>query len=149
LSPASGAELRRRALALLARREHSRAELAAKLARYAASQAALARLLDELERCGALSDARYAETRARALARRYGTERIRRELRAKGVDEALARHAAAGDEFERARAILARRYRTPAATLAERARRARFLRSRGFSFETVRRLLALPSADAD
>jgi regulatory protein len=146
---ASGAELRKRALALLARREHSRAELAARLAPRAESEAALAALLDDLERRGALSDERYAEARARSLARKYGAARIRHELRAKGVAEALVERAAAGDELERARAILARRYAQPAATQEERARRARFLQGRGFSHDTIRRALSLSSADAD
>lgn len=146
---ASGAELRKRALALLARREHSRAELAARLAPRAESEAALAALLEDLERRGALSDERYAEARARSLARKYGAARIRHELRAKGVAESLIERVAAGDELERARAILARRFRAPARTLEERARRARFLRSRGFSHDTIRRALSLSSADAD
>lgn len=146
---ASGAELRKRALALLARREHSRTELAAKLAPRAESEAALAALLDELERGGQLSDERYAESRARSLARKYGAARIRHELRAKGVAESLIERVAAGDELERARAILARRFRAPARTLEERARRARFLQRRGFSHDTIRRALSLSSADAD
>lgn len=146
---ASGAELRARALALLARREHSRAELAAKLAPHAGSQEALAALLDELERRGELSDARYAESRAGALARKYGAARIRQELRAKGVAEALIARVVAGDDLERARAILARKFRTPATTLVERARRARFLQGRGFSDDTIRRALSRSSAEAD
>lgn len=146
---ASGAELRKRALALLARREHSRAELAARLAPRAESEAALAALLDELERRGQLSDERYAESRARILARKYGAARIRHELRAKGVAECVIARVAASDELERARAILARRFRAPARTLEERARRARFLQNRGFSHDTIRRALSLSSADAD
>ncbi|MCX7962631.1 MAG: RecX family transcriptional regulator [Burkholderiales bacterium] len=145
----SAAALRRRALALLARREHSRAELAARLAPEAASPAALAALLDELERGGLLSDERYAEVRARRLARKYGAARIREDLRAKGVPAPIVERFAAGDELARARAILARRYRGQAATREERARRARFLLGRGFSRETVRRALALAAEETD
>ncbi|MDW8469960.1 MAG: RecX family transcriptional regulator [Burkholderiales bacterium] len=148
-SPRESAALRRRALALLARREHSRAELAARLAPEAASPAALAALLDELERGGLLSDERYAEVRARRLARKYGAARIREELRAKGVPAPLVERFAAGDELARARAVLARRYRGQAATREERARRARFLLGRGFSHETVRRALALAAEETD
>jgi regulatory protein len=46
------------------------------------------------------------------------------------------------DETERAKAILARKYRTPAKTREEHARRARFLQSRGFSYDTIRGVLA-------
>ena len=56
-----------RALACLARREHSRAELARKLASHAESADALTALLDDLESRRLLSDARYAEMRLRDL----------------------------------------------------------------------------------
>jgi len=131
---------------LLARREHSRAELSRKLAQHADSPEALERLLDELTQKRQLSDERYAEARARQLARKYGAARIVDDLRAKGVAEETAAGVAAGaraDELERARAILARKYPSPAATPEERARRARFLQSRGFSHEVIRRVVII------
>src|SRR6266704_794424 len=76
--------LRERALRLLARREHSRAELAGKLRRYAAPEEDLEILLDDLSRRKLLSDERYAESRTHALSRKYGAARIAHELRAKG-----------------------------------------------------------------
>lgn len=145
--PDSPDELRLRALRHLARREHSRAELARKLAPHAGSPQALTQLLDALLVKGQQSDERFAEGRARVLSRKYGPARIRHDLRAKGVDEALARSVLPADELERARAILARRYGAPAASPAERARRARFLQGRGFSAEIVFRLLRLTSSE--
>jgi regulatory protein len=139
--PASAAELKARALRLLARREHSRAELARKLAPHAESPAALAALLDELSLAKQLSDERFAESRARALARKYGTARIRHDLAQKGIAKHLVQAVSAEDERERARAILARRYRSPATTLEERARRARFLHGRGFGAQVIHDLL--------
>jgi len=68
------------------------------------------------------------------------------DLRAKGVAEETVESLATGaraDELERARAILARKYRAPADTPEERARRARFLQSRGFSTEVIRRLVIM------
>jgi len=116
--------------------------------RYAAMLArdvtALERLLDELVARRQLSDERYAEERTHRLARKYGAARIRRELLSKGVSaEAAARlsGASAEDDLARARAILARKYRAPALTLQERAKRARFLQARGFSLDVIRRLL--------
>ena len=70
---------------LLARREHSRAELARKLAPHAGSAQELQTLLDSLIEKKQLSDERYASERARWLARKYGPARIRHDLRAKGV----------------------------------------------------------------
>jgi regulatory protein len=142
--PDSAQELGARALRLLARREHSRAELARKLAPRAESPEALAALLDELERRCQLSDERYAEARAHRLARKYGAARILQELRARGVAKETADRvvgASSLDELERARAILARKYRSPPQTPEEHARRARFLRSRGFAIGLIRRAL--------
>ena len=124
------------------RREHSRAELARKLGPHAESPAALEAVLDELLAKKQQSDARFAEERARALSRKYGAARIRHDLRTRGVAEAIiAGIGTSTDELERARAILERKYRDPAATREERARRARFLQSRGFSIEVIARLL--------
>lgn len=142
-APESAIELRARALRLLARREHSRAELARKLASQTGSPEALARVLDSLEVKKQLSDERYAEERARQLARKYGAARIRNELRLKGVsEEILDRVYSDADDLAKAKAILERKYRGPAATPRERARRARFLQGRGFSVEIIRSLLS-------
>lgn len=68
------------------------------------------------------------------------------DLRAKGVAEETAARASAdasADEIERAREILRRKYSSPAATLEERAKRARFLQSRGFSHEVIRRVVII------
>jgi regulatory protein len=133
--------LKARALRLLARREHSRAELARKLAPHAASPEVLAALLDELTRNNQLSDERFAEARSRALARKYGAARIRQDLGQKGVAKHLVEKVSSEGERERARAILARRYPAAATTLNERARRARFLQGRGFPVELIQDLL--------
>ena len=83
--PDSPAELKARALRHLVRREHSRAELARKLAPHAGSAVALEQVLDFLVERKSQSDLRYAEERARVLSRKYGPARIRHELRAKGI----------------------------------------------------------------
>ena len=145
-APDTPGELRARALRLLARREHSRAELARKLAPHAESPAALAQLLEALAAKKQLSDERYAELRAHQLARKYGAAHIRLDLKAKGIAQELVGRVGRDGELERAAAILQRKYRVPAASREERARRMRFLQSRGFSHDTIRKLL---SSDAD
>jgi regulatory protein len=148
-APDTAQELRARALRLLARREHSRAELKRKLGPHAESADAIEVLLDALEEKKQLSDARYASERAHVLTRRFGASRIRQELRSRGVDETIAEGAAAAaaeTDLERARAIYQRRYREPAATREERAKRSRFLQGRGFSGDIIRRLV---SGDAE
>ena len=135
--------LRERALRLLARREHARAELARKLAPHAESGEALAALLDDLTARRLLSDERYVEMRLNARAARYGNARLAYELRTQGVsDELVAAALAAGDdELSRARAAWQRKFGERAPDDGERARQMRFLLSRGFSGETVRRVL--------
>jgi len=145
--PDTPAALEARALRHLARREHSRAELARKLAPYAPAPAALDELLDALEAKKQLSDERYAELRARQLSRKYGAARIRLELKAKGVAPQLVERVGRASELERAVSILQRKYRAPAGSREERARRMRFLQSRGFSHDTISKVLSSDDAD--
>lgn len=145
--PDTPVELRARALRLLARREHSRAELGRKLSGHAETPEALELLLIDLEKRKQLSDERYAEERVRSLSRKYGAARIRQDLKAKGVDRETIDRISSEGELERARGILARKYREPAATREERAKRGRFLMSRGFSSDIIRSLLS--SRDTD
>jgi regulatory protein len=134
-------QLKARALRHLVRREHSRAELARKLAAHAASRQDLEALLDSLVAKKQLSDERYAEERARVLARKYGAAKIRHDLKANGISDGIVGAVSSEGELERARAILERKYREPAASREERARRARFLQGRGFSTDVVARLV--------
>jgi regulatory protein len=137
----SAAELKARALRYLARREHSRAELARKLSPYAESQQLLEGLLSELEGRKLLSNHRFAEMRTHILSRKYGAARIRHDLKSKGVSDELVASVSVEGELERAREILHRKYKTPATTREERARRARFLQGRGFSGDVITRLV--------
>ena len=133
--------LRERALRLLARREHSQAELARKLRAHARPGDDLEALLEELARRKLVSDERYAESRAHALSRKFGAARIAHELRAKGLDKGLAEQVsgtARATEVERAREVWRRKFRVAPRTREERARYMRFLQSRGFSFDAIR-----------
>jgi regulatory protein len=141
-APDTPAELKARALRFLVRREHSRAELARKLAPHAESEGALNAVLDLLLSKRQLSDERFAEERARSLSRKYGAAKIRQDLKARGISEEIVDKASAGlNDLERADEILRRKYREPAVTREERAKRARFLQSRGFSMEVIGSLL--------
>ncbi|HEY5898157.1 MAG TPA: recombination regulator RecX [Burkholderiales bacterium] len=145
--PDTPAELKARALRHLVRREHSRAELARKLAPHAESPEAVHRLLDELAARKQLSDERYAAERARSLARKYGAARIRQDLKAHGVADIVAERVCGGDDLQKARNILARKYRVPATTREEEAKRMRFLQSRGFSYDIIRAALRVEDAE--
>jgi regulatory protein len=133
--------LRVRAMQLLARREHSRQELAHKLARHAETPEEIEVVLDELAKRGMLSDARFAEMRTHILSKKYGASRIAQDLRARGVSDELAGKAVDGaraNEVERARLAWAKRFRGPPANALDKARHMRFLQARGFSFDTIR-----------
>jgi regulatory protein len=146
--PDTPAELKARALRHLVRREHSRAELARKLAPHAESDEALNAVLDVLLSKKQLSDERFAEERARSLSRKYGAARIQQDLKARGISKEISQHiTSAVDELEKARAILRRKYREPAATREERAKRARFLQGRGFSYEVIHSALSTSEAE--
>ena len=106
--------------------------------RYAESTEILEGVLRELESRKQLSNERFAEARTRQLARKYGAARIRHDLKSKGVAEEVSSRAVAElNEVEKAKQILARKYREAATTREERAKRARFLQSRGFSYDTI------------
>ncbi|MGE5468404.1 MAG: recombination regulator RecX [Ignavibacteria bacterium] len=140
-------ELRQRAIRLLARREHTRAELARKLAPLGTEEDIDA-VLAELSASGLLSDARAAAAYVRSNAARFGAARLRQTLRRKGVDaeliDAQLEEADVPDEMARAREVWARKFAAPPADAREWARQARFLQGRGFSTDTIRRLLKEP-----
>jgi regulatory protein len=137
----SAAELKARALRYLVRREHSRAELARKLAPHAESPAAIEAVLDLLLSKKQQSDERFASERARVLSRKYGAAKIRQDLKSKGIADEVVDGISSEGELERARSILERRYRQPATVREELAKRMRFLQGRGFSYDVIRGLL--------
>ncbi len=142
--PAPTPSLRARALRALARREHSRQELQAKLQPHAEDPAEIGPLLDDLEKRGWLSEARFVEQLTTVRRRRFGATRILHELREKGVsDPALstAQSQLKDGEVEAARAVWKMKFGSLPVTLEERAKQARFLASRGFSAEAVRTVL--------
>ena len=139
--------LRERALRHLARRDHSRAELARKLAAHGDADQIDA-VIERMGELGLQSDTRYAEAFVRGKAGRFGASRLRSELARRGVDRDLIDEAIAGEcvesEADRARAVLRGRFTEPPADAREWARQARFLQTRGFAPELIRKLLKEP-----
>jgi regulatory protein len=136
-------DLRDRALRFLARREYTRAELAQKLSPLVEEIDAIDALLDDLTRSGLLSDERFAEHYIAAKQKRFGHMKIAYELRAKGLDaESIARLTVASREHEldAAREVWQKKFPSPPASAAERAKQMRFLQGRGFSSNTIYRL---------
>lgn len=135
-------ELRQRAIRLLARREHTRAELARKLTPHGTTEE-IDTVLNELAQSGLQSDARFAESYVRSQAARLGAARLRHTLRMKGVPADLIETQVDDlpDELVRAREVWQRKFTAPPADAREWAKQARFLQGRGFSAELIHRLL--------
>ena len=144
--------LKGRALRLLARREHSRAELERKLAAFEEVPGTLAQALDVLQAKDFINEQRVVDSVVHRRAPRLGAGRVRQELERKGLDrEAVAKAVAAlaDTELARARGVWQKKFGGAAAVdTADRARQMRFLASRGFSGEVVRRVANAPDDDA-
>jgi len=137
--------LKGRALRLLSGREHSRLELERKLAAHEEEPGQLARVLDELQAKGFISDQRVAESVLHRRAPRLGAARIRQELQAKGLAPELIQEAVAalrGTELARAREVWQRKFSALPQDAVERGRQTRFLAARGFGGEVVHRVLS-------
>ena len=141
--------LKGRALRYLSQREHSRQELERKLARHAEEPEALARVLDELQGKGFISEARVVESVLHQRAAQFGALRLRQELQHKGVAPEAIAEAVDGlkdSELERATALWRRRF-APPEDPRERARQTRFLLARGFSGAVVARVFKAGADD--
>jgi regulatory protein len=136
--------LRARALRLLARREHSRAELRRKLAAHAEEGVDLDALLDDFTKRGWLSEERFVEQTVRAKSRRFGPLKIAHHLREKGIGEAEIAQAVAlarEGEHESLESAWRSRFGRIPADAAEKARQVRFLQGRGYSLQSIMDLL--------
>ena len=142
--------LRVRAMKMLARREHSRAELCAKLLPHVQEGDDIEAVLDELARRNWLSDERAATQLIHARRGRFGTQRIAHELRQKGISEELivaALPALKDGELQAAREVWQRKFGTPPQDEKDKARQVRFMQSRGFSMDAIFRLLKKSTAE--
>ncbi|MFM9999931.1 MAG: recombination regulator RecX [Burkholderiaceae bacterium] len=145
--------LKGRALRLLSGREHSRAELERKLKAHAPEPGLLAGALDELQAKGFIDEKRVSESVLHRRSDKLGAARIRQELQRKGLDPDAVANAVATlqvSEVERAHAVWRKKFGAAAAISAsERGRQMRFLASRGFSSDAIRRVVAATVDDQD
>ncbi|MDE2598710.1 MAG: recombination regulator RecX [Rhodocyclaceae bacterium] len=136
--------LKQRAVAYLARREHSRAELAKKLSAHG-TQEEIDSVLNSLQDAKLLSDQRFAAAFVRSRAERFGAGRLRQELRQRGVEDGLVEQELRVDdlpsEIERARVVWKKKFDVQPADAKEWAKQARFLQGRGFGSDVIRRVL--------
>ena len=141
--------LKGRALRLLSQREHSRAELVRKLSPHEEVPGELAQVLDDLHAKGFIDEARVLESVVNHRASKLGNGRIKQELQAKGLapeSVAQAMNDLKDSEFVRAQGVWQRKFGSPAADPNARAKHYRFLLTRGFSSEVVRKVVKLSGA---
>lgn len=128
----------------LARREHSRAELRAKLQPHVQEGEDIEAVLDALAQRGWLSDERAAEQLVTQRRGRFGAQRIAHELRRKGIAENLIEAALPQlreSELDAAREVWQKKFGSLPHDAKEKARQVRFLQSRGFGLDVVFKLL--------
>lgn len=146
--------LKARAIALLARREYSRAEIRARLVASGdeGDAAQVDDVLDELVALGYLSDARFASAVVAQKSRGHGERAISATLRARGVSEqaiASALDESAIDDRSAMIALWRRRFGKAPADEREKARQVRFLQRRGFTLSAILGLLREPPEESD
>ena len=137
--------LKGRALRLLGAREHSRAELERKLEPFEEEPGSLAEALDALQAKGFISEQRVLESVVNRRSAKLGTNRIRHELQGKGLPPEAVMEAVEqlrATEVERAREVWRKKFGQPPADAAQRGKQVRFLASRGFCGDAIRRVVA-------
>jgi regulatory protein len=142
------------AIGWLARRDLSRAELTQRLHRRQFEEAEIARVLDELQSLGYLSDARYANAVVAHRKGSYGKRAIAHALNERGIAREEAARALAqlegSDELADALGLWQRRFGQPPRDERDKARQVRYLQARGYSLSTalsVLRRAGTPESD--
>ena len=134
--------LKGRALRLLSQREHSRTELERKLAQHEEVPGELAKALDELQARDFINDGRAVDSVVNRRSGKLGSARIKQELAAKGLSGEAVAEAMANlkdSELSRAQEVWRKKFGTAHLDPQEKAKQMRFLLSRGFPSEVVRR----------
>jgi regulatory protein len=148
--PLGAGRARTVALDLLARRPWTRRDLAARLRRRGAPPEVAEAVVADLEARGYVDDQAFAVAWAesRARGRSFGRQRLREELRARGVakplvDAAIERAFADTSELSRAQLAAARRLAILRSRAPDQAARRLhdYLRRRGYSGDIVRQVL--------
>ena len=137
--------LRQRALEYLGKREYSYTELGQKLKAYAEESDDIPALLEDFKARGWLSDARFTEQIVHARQSKFGSAKIAHELREKGVADELIANAieqVKDNELDNATEVWRKKFKTSPKSREEWAKQARFLQSRGFGFDMIKKVLS-------
>jgi len=136
--------LRQRALEYLGKREYSYHELGQKLKTYAEETDDISALLEDFKTRGWLSDKRFTDQLVHARKNKFGSAKVAHELREKGVADELIAGALIDlkdNELGNATEVWRKKFKAPPTNRDEWAKQARFLQSRGFGFDVIKKVL--------
>jgi regulatory protein len=142
--------LRQRALEYLGKREYSAVELGQKLKTYADESDDIPALLADFKARGWLSDARFTAQLINARKVKFGSAKVAHELKEKGIADDLIADAISEikeNELGFATEVWRKKFKTVANDRHEWAKQARFLQSRGFGFDTIKKVLSKQDND--
>ena len=142
--------MRQRALDYLGKREYSYFELTQKLKPFAEEADDIPVILDDFKKRGWLSDARFTEQLVHERQSKFGSARVANELREKGVSVDLIANAVEEvkvNELDFAREVCRKKFKASPCSREDWAKQARFLQSRGFGFDVIKKVLNEKSAD--
>ncbi len=137
----------------MGKREYSYFELTQKLKPFAeesdekSASEQISAILDDFKKRGWLSDARFTEQLVHARQSKFGSARVANELREKGVTDDLIANAVEEvkvNELNFAREICRKKFKASPSSREDWAKQARFLQSRGFGFDVIKKVLNSP-----
>jgi regulatory protein len=137
--------LKGRALRLLSGREYSRAELVKKLRQFETTPGDLEKALDELQAKDFINEQRVVDSVLHRRSSKLGTARIKQELQSKGLAASAVLDAVdllKTTEVERAREVWRKKFGSAPENASERGKQMRFLMSRGFGSEAIRKVIS-------
>ncbi|MEH6549610.1 MAG: regulatory protein RecX [Pseudomonadales bacterium] len=137
---------RRAAMDLLARRDHSRLELSQKLSRHSDDPSLIQEVIDQLEHDNLFSEQRFTEIFVRSKVEHgFGPFRIRQDLKAKGVAAELIEQTFSSQDIDwltHARRVYLNRIKHQGEMDSLKLQKqARYLHSRGYDGDTVKRAM--------
>ena len=141
--------LKKRALYYLGKREYSRLELQKKINAFAQELEIdtqnIKNLLNDLEGNNWLSDQRFTEQFIFSKKNKYGVEKIRYELKMRGVDDTIINSELVkikSENYLLAKKIWSKKFDDTPHSQEERNKQIRFLQGRGINIELIHKILS-------
>ena len=141
-------KLTNRALYYLAKREYSYHELVNKILNYAEELGLNKQdcefIVNKLREQNLQSDQRYCESYINSKKNKFGTQKIIFELTQRGMSDDLIANfigELVSNEYDLALQVWKKKYAHVTKNINEKAKKIRFMQSRGFSFETIKKII--------